>query len=79
MAQYYRCYVDFIDKQAYLEDNLKNLNDKTEFDKFLCDCIHSLKLFNILRDDRKSNDPIMLQQFLEGSLINTLFAYLRKL
>ena len=48
-------------------------------DQFIGGCTHSLKLFTISRDDQKSTNPIMLQRFLEGSLTNTLTAYLREL
>ena len=65
--------------RAYLENNSKNWNDKTDFNKFFWGCIHSLKLFNITRENHKSTDPIMVQQFLKGSLVNNLCAYLRKL
>ena len=56
-----------------------NLNDKNLLDQFISGCINSLKLFTISRNDRKSIDPAMLQQFHQGTLINTLTVYLREL
>ena len=79
LAQYFIVYVDYMDLQAYQQNDCTNLNDKHELDSFIEGCTHSLKLFNISRDDQKSMDPIMLQRFLQGSLINTLTAYLREL
>ena len=68
-----------MDLQAYLQDDCTNLNDKNELDQFIGGCTHSLKLFTISQDDRKSTDHIMLQQFLQDSLINTLTVYLHDL
>ena len=48
-------------------------------DQFIDGCTHSLKLFTIYQDYRKSTDPIMLQQFLQGSLVNTLTIYIQEL
>ena len=38
-----------------------------------------MKLFQISCEDRKSLDPVMLQRFFQGTLINTLTVYLREL
>ena len=38
-----------------------------------------MKLFHISWDDRKSLDPVILQRFLQGTLINTLTVYLCEL
>lgn len=79
LAQYFTDYVDYVDMRAYLQDNSPNLNDKIELDQYIGRCTHALKLFNISRDNQKSTDNIILQQFLQGSLTNTLCAYLRDL
>ena len=64
---------------GYLQNNSTNLNDPDKLDQFIGGCIHSMKLFHISRDDRKSLDPVMLQRFLQRNLINTLTVYLCKL
>ena len=65
--------------RGFLQNNFTNLNDTNELDQFIGGCIHSIKLFHISCDDRKSLDPVMLQQFLQGTLINTLTVYLCEL
>ena len=65
--------------RGYLQRNSTNLNDTDKLDQFIGGCIHSMKLFQISCEDRKSSDPVMLQRFLQGTLINTLTVYLHKL
>ena len=65
--------------RGYLQNNSTNLNDTDKLDQFISGCIHSMKLFHISCDDIKSLNPVMLQRFLQGTLINTLDVYFRKL
>ena len=78
-GQYFINYFDYMTMRGYLQNNSTNLNDTNELDQFIDGYIHSMKLFHISRDDRKSLDLVMLQWFLQGTLINTLTVYLRKL
>ena len=64
---------------GYLQNNSTNLNDTDKLDQFISGCIHSMKLFHISCDNRKSLDPVMLQRFLQGTLINTQTIHLCKL
>lgn len=79
LAQYFHKYFDFLLMQVFLQDNSNNLNDKTELDKFLDGCTHYTKLFTISREDQQSCDPIMLQCFNQGRIINNLLLYLSEL
>ena len=79
LGQYFINYFDYMTMRGYLQNNSINLNDTDKLDQFIGGCIHSMKLFHISCDDRKSLDPVMLQQFLQGTLTNTLTVYLRKL
>lgn len=64
--------------KVFLNNNFSNLNDITKLDKFLARCAYSQKLFTITRNDQCSTNPVILQWFLQGSLINTLYAYFHK-
>ena len=79
ISQYFSAYLDFMDMRGFLQNDPTNLNDKNELDQFIGGCTHKLRLFHISRDDRLSKYPIMLQRFVQGSLINTLTLYLREL
>ena len=79
VSQYFHGYFDYMDMQGYLQDDSTNLNDKHELDLFIEGCVHSERLFIIAREDRLSTDPIVLQRFLQGSIINAFTSYLREL
>ena len=76
LSQYFHRYLHFYNIQGYLQNNIKNLNDKNELDLFIAGCIHSARLFAISREDRLNTDPIMQQRFNQGAIVNTLAYYL---
>ena len=79
ISQYFNSYLDYMAMRGFLQNDSTNLNNKNELDLFIGGCVHSIRLFYISREDWLSTDPIMLQQFVQGSAINTLTFYLREL
>jgi hypothetical protein len=72
LDRYFFRYKDYLHIRAFLTNNENNLNDKHELDNFIGGTRNSAAFRRYTREDRKSNDPLILQQFSQGQIISTL-------
>ena len=72
LDQYFYRYMDYLQLRALLKNITDDLNHKGELDDFIQGTIYADQFMRLTREDRKSKDPLVLQNFSQSMILNTL-------
>lgn len=72
ISRYYNRYTDFLTLRAFLANNPADLNNSNELDCFIGGTTHAADFRHLMREDRRSTDPLIAQKFTQGQIVGTL-------
>jgi hypothetical protein len=70
--EHFNAYIEWLQLQAFIMDEEKDLNNKIQMEQFLSTLYHSEDIFFLTRTERLSSAPTDIKKFTQGAIVQTL-------